>query len=133
MDIVDADSTSEALVAVMEGANGIENASSIPATATAGATAATASIESNPTEDTAVPTPEVIPASAPVPVPVKMVSFPGVSDEVWAALPFEMQTELLVSVGMQAEADALLDSEITATGVYVCVCVGVCVCYCGPL
>lgn len=133
MDIVDADSTSEALVAVMEGANGIENASSIPATATAGATAATAAIESNPTEDTAVPTPEVIPASAPVPVPVKMVSFPGVSDEVWAALPFEMQTELLVSVGMQAEADALLDSEITATGVYVCVCVGVCVCYCGPL
>ena len=128
MDIVDADSTSEAVVAVLEGANGIENASSIPATA-----GATAAIESNPTEDTAVPTPEVIPASAPVPVPVKMVSFPGVSDEVWAALPFEMQTELLVSVGMQAEADALLDSEITATGVYVCVCVGVCVCYCGPL
>lgn len=118
MDIVDADSTSEAVAQVTEGANGIENASSIPATA-----AATAAIEFNPTEDTAVPTPEVIPASAPVPVPVKMVSFPGVSDEVWAALPFEMQTELLVSVGMQAEADALLDSEITATGACVCVCV----------
>ena len=66
---------------------------------------------------------EYVPAPAPVPPPVKAVSFPGVSDEVWAALPFEMQTELLVSVGMQAEADALLDSEITATGVCLCVCV----------
>jgi hypothetical protein len=59
-----------------------------------------------------------IPA-VPVPPPAPAVrtgTFPGVSDEVWAALPFEMQTELLVSVGMQAEADALLDAEITATG-----------------
>jgi hypothetical protein len=70
------------------------------------------------TEETAII--QAIPA-VPVPVPppapaVRTGTFPGVSDEVWAALPFEMQTELLVSVGMQAEADALLDAEITATG-----------------
>ena len=63
-----------------------------------------------------LPTPVPIPVPVPVPVPIKSGTFPGVSDEVWAALPFEMQTELLVSVGMQAEADALLDAEITATG-----------------
>lgn len=57
--------------------------------------------------------PPAVHSTAPV---VKTGTFPGVSDEVWAALPFEMQTELLVSVGMQAEADALLDAEITATG-----------------
>ena len=40
-------------------------------------------------------------ATVPIPVPVPIVSgiFPGVSDEVWVALPFEMQTELLVSIG----------------------------------
>ena len=102
--------------------DGVEEASAVAETA-----------EPNATENTAIPAPalpaasapEPVPAHAPAPVPppVKAVSFPGVSDEVWAALPFEMQTELLVSVGMQAEADALLDSEITATGVCVCVCV----------
>ena len=57
-----------------------------------------------------------IPIPVPVPMPIVSGIFPGVSDEVWVALPFEMQTELLVSIGMQAEADALLDAEITATG-----------------
>ena len=59
-----------------------------------------------------------VPIPVPVPVPIVSGIFPGVSDEVWVALPFEMQTELLVSIGMQAEADALLDAEITATGMY---------------
>ena len=72
-------------------------------------------ITSNVTE-TSVPIPILVPLPVPVPMPIVSGIFPGVSDEVWVALPFEMQTELLVSIGMQAEADALLDAEITATG-----------------
>jgi hypothetical protein len=47
---------------------------------------------------------------------VRCAAPPGVSDEVWAALPFETQTEIFLSMGMEAEANALADAEIAAIG-----------------